>query len=179
MAELRHWRKVCPRIVTVFPGDVVKCDHAIGSESTLALQLSVGKFEKTLSGSLKGLRIGSNGTGYDIVDPSLFSLVYGRSRIVVAHRRAETLGDCIEKWSGLGVTLPRRKKPQLLRTRVAHKTASYNAKPKRPIPPDMSGYDAYSVKFQWLPCEVDISGASARFVCSYAFFSIALANTLY
>jgi hypothetical protein len=72
---------------------------------------------------------GSDGKVLDLVHPSLFPLVYGRSRIL--RDKVVGLHDCIER-SGEGETIP-------LVTAFANESS-------------------FSGDFQWLPCDVDISG---------------------
>lgn len=73
----------------------------------------------------------------DLVPPSLFPLVYGRSRILPDSLVG--LEDCIKRcWEG--ETVP------VLCANGGAKTGSY------------------SKKFQWLPCEIDISGSAAKYV---------------
>ncbi|TFK36202.1 hypothetical protein BDQ12DRAFT_725247 [Crucibulum laeve] len=90
---------------------------------------------------------GSGERVLDLVHPSLFPLVYGRSRIL--KESVTSLDDCIER-CGEGEVIP---VPPRDRKAKAEKV-------------DDDGFDAnfkwlsnpYSRRFQWLPCEVDISG---------------------
>lgn len=71
---------------------------------------------------------GSNGQVLDLVHPSLFPLVYGRSRILPASTC--NLSDCIQS-IGLGEVVPR--------------------------PDAKVDDDLWSPRFQWLPCDVSFS----------------------
>ncbi|KAF9527132.1 hypothetical protein CPB83DRAFT_895559 [Crepidotus variabilis] len=132
-----------PQSIIVFPGDVVKSDIAVSSQMKLLLQRAVKTFEGAIPESARDWHPGSNGKVWDLVHPSLFPLVYGRSR-VLSGENTTSLSDCIER-CGEGVVLPILPK----------KEAKYWF--------DFCGLSAYSNKFQWLPCEVDISGENARF----------------
>lgn len=79
----------------------------------------------------------------DLVHPSLVPLVYGKSRILPVGSDITTLDNCIQR-CGEGEHLPELKE--------TWPTADYDAE------------DSYSGKFQWLPCEVDISGKSPKYV---------------
>ncbi|KAJ3502518.1 hypothetical protein NMY22_g18557 [Coprinellus aureogranulatus] len=119
--------------IQVFPGDVYKSDSAISEEVKAALQEAVRPLED-VQDHQKDWHPGSDGKVLDLVHPSLFPLIYGVSRILPIGARATTLDDCIER-CGEGEVIP--------------------ALQHRPSP-------QYSPKFQWLPCEVDISGDKAR-----------------
>ncbi|TFK72606.1 hypothetical protein BDN72DRAFT_815682 [Pluteus cervinus] len=79
---------------------------------------------------------GSDNQILDLVHPSLFPLLYGTSKILPDS--LTTLEDCVKR-CGEGVVVP---------------------------VPDGPQNRWYSEKFQWLPCEVDISGEQAK-ITSY------------
>ncbi|TFK72608.1 hypothetical protein BDN72DRAFT_762917 [Pluteus cervinus] len=79
---------------------------------------------------------GSDDQVLDLVHPSLFPLVYGTSRILPDS--LTTLEDCVKR-CGEGVIVP--------------------------VPNSLQN-NFYSEKFQWLPCEVDVSGDQAK-ITSY------------
>ncbi|KAF8202926.1 hypothetical protein BJ912DRAFT_1018769 [Pholiota molesta] len=123
--------------VVVYNGDVVKSDTALSPEFKEELQQAIKTFETKIPEKLRDWHPGSDGKVWDLVHPSLFPLVYGRTR------------DCIDK-CGQGTV-----------TKIPPERESVE------IGQDYGGGKApYSRKFQWLPCEVDISGNETR-ITSY------------
>ncbi|KAF8864890.1 hypothetical protein BDZ45DRAFT_613502 [Acephala macrosclerotiorum] len=120
--------------ISVYNGDVVKSDDAVPESIKLRLREQVRKLENVPE-KYKDWHPGSNGQVLDLVHPSLFPLIYGQSRVV--ENELIDLKGCIES-SGKGNTIPL---------------------PKEEIPRFVQRYSLqpYSKKFQWLPCEVDIS----------------------
>ena len=153
--ELRYKATLVPEApaspppLVVYNGDVVKSDTAVSKELKTALQDAVKVFQNKVPERLKDWHPGSEEKVWDLVHPSLFPLIYGRTR-VLANGETTTLEDCIErcgqgelsKVPPLGETF----QPTLYRwdTQFGHK--------------------AFSTKFQWLPCEVDISSEEAKCV---------------
>lgn len=91
----------------------------------------------------------------DLVHPSLFPLLYGRSRIL--KDGSVTLKDC-EKFAGKGEIMPVPKEEDLVVERF----------------PGLSGWGwrnakqhFYSKKFQWLPCEVNFTDDDSCKITSY------------
>lgn len=123
--------------VYALPGDIYKSDTAISNELKLALQEAIRPLEDVPE-SQKDWHPGSDGKVLDLVHPSLFPLIYGASKVLPVGSKATTLEDCI-KLIGHGEPLP---KPE-----------SHWHVPK-----------CCSKNFQWLPCEVDISGEKPRSV---------------
>ncbi|KAJ2933492.1 hypothetical protein H1R20_g3577, partial [Candolleomyces eurysporus] len=122
--------------IRVYNGDVYKSDTAVSGETKLALQKAVRVLEN-IPAAQKDWHPGSDGKVLDLVHPSLFPLIYGTSKILPIGAPMTTLEDCIKR-CGEGEVLP---------------------DPKTEIPNlDVDDEDARSAKFQWLPCEVDISG---------------------
>jgi len=134
-------------LISVYDADVVKSDRAI-PESLRSSLLSAVKVLENVPDIQKDWHPGSDEKVLDLVHPSLFPLVYGKSRIIEEGK--VTLENCIDN-CGEGKILP--------------------------IPPegetDSSGPDSrrhympyntlsYSRKFQWLPCNVAITGGGAR-----------------
>lgn len=151
MASLRSASPEAPPPIVVFNGNVVKSDTAVSIGLKDALKEAVNKFQEAIPEKLKDGHSGSDETVLDLVDPSLCPLVYGRTRILSEGRRT-TLDDCIEL-CGHGEILD--------------------------VPPD--GHDTerfendwdpscyldrkvFNTKFQWLPCEVEISDESSKSV---------------
>ncbi|KAF8816713.1 hypothetical protein BYT27DRAFT_7229884 [Phlegmacium glaucopus] len=126
--------------IFVFNGDVFKSDNAVSAELKKALQENVpGSHEKV----------------WDLVHPSLFPLVYGRTR-VLSDGETTTLEDCIQRCGKGEVTsIP----IETLGQSFHPGTRSWYNYFRRLTHP-------YSDKFQCLPCEVDISEDQAR-ITSY------------
>jgi len=119
----------------VYNGDVYKSDAALSSGFKERLQDAVIEFEASIPEDKKDWHPNTDDKVWDLVHPSLFPVLYGRSRVLPGDA---TLGldDCISR-CGEGVILPG---PPLS---------------EAPTP-------ICSRAFQWLPCEVDISGPKAR-----------------
>jgi hypothetical protein len=123
--------------VTVYNGDVVKSDSKVPNSLKEALRTAVRPLEDIREKDVD-YHPGSDGKVIDLVHPSLFPLMYDRSRIL----RDKTIGieDCFQSM-GLGEVL--RKDFSLYN----HPGGGLPRLARRP----------YSNDFQWLPCEVDIS----------------------
>jgi hypothetical protein len=139
ISELRFRAKGHPNspngAIRVYNGDVYKSDTAISEETKLALQKAVRILED-VPAAQKDWHPGSDGKVLDLVHPSLFPLIFGTSKILPIGAPVATLEDCIKRCGeGEVVPDPNSETPGL----------------------DVHDEDAYSAKFQWLPCEVDIS----------------------
>ncbi|TFK62410.1 hypothetical protein BDN72DRAFT_827517 [Pluteus cervinus] len=125
--------------IVVFNGDVVKSDTIVPEYLRLPLVDAVKPLED-VPANFQDWHPGSDDKVLDLVHPSLYPLVYGHSRILPYDTTA--LGDCVSR-SGEGETI---------------------------LDPDSNGgsrrYDPYSNRFQWLPCEVDLSSGPPR-ITSY------------
>ncbi|KAF8971372.1 hypothetical protein BDZ97DRAFT_1237314 [Flammula alnicola] len=143
-----------PPPIIIYNGDVVKSDAALSTEFKQALQQAVAKFESSIPDKFKDWHPGSDEKVWDLVHPSLFPLVYGRTR-VLENGETTTLDDCIERCGqGKVAEVP----PEDATTEIgADQGPSWQPNPLR---------KPYSAKFQWLPCEVDISGEEAK-ITSY------------
>ena len=142
--ELRYKASLIPEghappPIVVFNGDVVKSDTALPLEFKSALQTAVNAFEAQIPENLKDWHPGSDRKVWDLVHPSLFPLVYGRTR-VLGNGETTDLTDCVER-CGQG---------EILHHAIA---AIEGPKPT---------FGSEDVKFQWLPCEVDISQDTAK-----------------
>ncbi|KAH6891805.1 hypothetical protein BKA70DRAFT_1326180 [Coprinopsis sp. MPI-PUGE-AT-0042] len=150
IAELRHRAQSFANspngAVFVYNGDVFKSDSAVPEEARLALEEHVRPLED-VPDKLKDWHPGSDGKVLDLVHPSLFPLIYGRTKVLPVGAKVTSLQaqDCVKR-CGEGVAIRPPKRP---------KTYGFGE-------PE----EAYSTKFQWLPCEVDISGEKAR-ILSY------------
>src|SRR4051794_10342539 len=106
IAELRYKAENFKKsgAVKVYEGDVVKSDIAVSSSTQAALQAAVKELEDVPE-NYKDYHPGSDGKVLDLVHPSLFPLIYGRSRIL--SDRIIGLDDCIES-CGAGQVIPVR-----------------------------------------------------------------------
>ncbi|KAJ2920869.1 hypothetical protein H1R20_g16227, partial [Candolleomyces eurysporus] len=127
--------------IAVFNGKVVKSDHAVPEGVKLALQSAIKPLE-SVPEAQNDWHPGSNGQVLGLIHPSLYPLVYGKTKILPAGSQVTTLEDCISR-CGEGGVIPT---PVAKGNRVHYDSMSCDT------------YDPYSTKFQWLPCEVDISG---------------------
>ncbi|KAJ6013642.1 hypothetical protein N7540_008233, partial [Penicillium herquei] len=118
---------------TVFDMGVVKSDTAIPEELRRALVNAVFHLEDVLDEE-KDYHPGTDEKVLDLVHPSLFPLVYGRTRILPD--RTINLENCLGN-VGQGELLPN---PEMNEGRLR-------------------GIKRYSNKFQWLPCDVSLNAA--------------------
>lgn len=130
--------------VSIFHGDVVKADNCIPVDLKNALRAAVAVLED-IPDQRKDWHPGSNDTVLDLVHPSLYPLTYGLTRIVPDG--VVDLEARLTK-SGDGKTIP-----------VPPETATYPTFLHRWMNIEQK---LYSARFQWLPCDVDISGEAPR-----------------
>lgn len=127
----------------VFSGNIVRSDEAISRLLKRNLQLAVKPLEHIPKPD-RDWRPGWKKVVLDLVQPSLFPLVYGTSKILDVGEKVTNLDDCVTR-CGQGKQVKMKEVPPMVTGDVA---------------------EAYSTTFQWLPCEVDISGDEAKFVPS-------------
>ncbi|KIM39109.1 hypothetical protein M413DRAFT_447453 [Hebeloma cylindrosporum] len=147
----------CPPPLVVYNGDVVKSDTAVSTELKASLQHAVKVFQDKVPERLKDWHPGSNEKVWDLVHPSLFPLIYGRTR-VLTNGETTTLEDCIKR-CGQGEIAEVPPEEQTVEAR-ANSGSGYTWQP------DYHIQNPFSAKFQWLPCEVDISSQEAK-ITSY------------
>jgi len=150
--ELRYKAKIFKETgaVSVYNGDVAKSDIAISDDVKHSLRAAVRPLEE-IPEVYKDYHPGSDGKVLDLVHPSLFPLIYGKSRVL----DGELIGldNCIES-AGKGVIVPI---PSDIDTGLDRKGSStYGWGPAA---------KPYSKNFQWLPCEVDISADDGTVKC--------------
>ncbi|RXW20552.1 hypothetical protein EST38_g5302 [Candolleomyces aberdarensis] len=144
------------RAIVVYDGNVVKSDDAVPSTVKLALQDAV-KFVEDVPDKLKDWHPGSDKKVLDLVHPSLFPLIYGRTKVLKIGEKVVGLHDCVSR-CGEG---------EVLRN-DADNPPEANTKPRGYNSWNRSAHvRAYSLKYQWLPCEVDISGQDGARIVSY------------
>ncbi|KAJ2912666.1 hypothetical protein MD484_g7746, partial [Candolleomyces efflorescens] len=140
--------------IVVFNGKVVKSDHAVPEAVKVALQNAIKPLE-SVPEAQKDWHPGSDGKVLDLVHPSLYPLVYGKTKVLPVGSQVVTLENCISR-CGEG---------EPLRTPIRATVPEQDAKVYYGyMLSDI--YDPYSTKFQWLPCDVDISGDRPR-ILSY------------
>ncbi|PGG98755.1 hypothetical protein AJ79_08775 [Helicocarpus griseus UAMH5409] len=144
--ELRYKTRIFREygLVDVFNGGVVKSDTAIPRSVSQSLRAGVRKLEDVPE-DLKDYHPSTDKKVIDLVHPSLFPLVYGRSRIM----REKLLGldDCIAS-CGLGETIM---VPNDRYTLFDEKLLDARS----PVGDRFWEDKLYSQKFQWLPCNVE------------------------
>lgn len=161
ISELRHKATffaaslASPPPIIVYDGNVIKSDFAVSQELKLELQRAVIAFEERIPERLKDWHPNSEEKVWDLVHPSLFPLVYGRTR-VLANGETTSLEDFVHR-CGQGEIVP---------VPDAADTQEFIGKLHLWISDDLK--NPFSAKFQWLPSEVDISGDEARYsnLCS-------------
>ena len=123
-----------------YSATVIKSDKLFSEDLRQALIKAVVPLENVKEAE-KDWHPGSDGKVLDLVHPSLYPLVYGRSRIL-SDRRIN-VQNCLQH-CGMGETLP------LPDSSLMHNDLSIEA-------PEL-----FSQKFQWLPCDVVLDGPRAR-----------------
>lgn len=130
---------VCDGAAAVF-----KTDTALDDAITQRLKAEVAKLEN-VDEEHKDWHPGSNEQVLDLVHPSLWPLVYGKTRIL--KDRELTIADALDAW-GSGEVVPKVEAP--LRK---ERTWGFDYETDRLLSHD----------FQWLPAEVDIVDGKATF----------------
>jgi hypothetical protein len=143
VAELRYKAKLFrdSGAVPVYAGDVVKSDSAVSIHLKAALQDAVRELED-IREVYKDYHPGSDQKVLDLVHPSLFPLIYGRTRVLSDH--IISLEECV-KSCGKGAVIPVRRTDE---TGLDSKGSLYHRHNVMPSP--------YSTKFQWLPGDIAI-----------------------
>jgi hypothetical protein len=124
----------------------VKSDLAIPKGTQESLKAAARKLENILEVS-KDYHPGSDGKVLDLVHPSLLPLIYGQSRIL--EDSLVGLGESLES-IGKGKVVPIPPVEETVLDKKASNLSPQNKWKASPPP--------YSRNFQWLPCDVDISG---------------------
>ncbi|PGH23321.1 hypothetical protein AJ80_02573 [Polytolypa hystricis UAMH7299] len=133
--------------ISVYNGDVVKSDTAVSESIRQALKAAVASLEN-VPDDQKDYHPGSSGQVLDLVHPSLFPLVYGRSRIV--SDRSLNVEEGVTK-CGLGDVIPVPPEHEIELV-GANRHSRFENHIRRP----------YSQTFQWLPCDVSFSAPVSK-----------------
>ncbi|KAG6838702.1 hypothetical protein H0H87_002471, partial [Tephrocybe sp. NHM501043] len=138
IGELQYKAKIFEETaaVSVFNGDVVKSDTIVPVSLKEALKAAVAPLEQ-VPARLQDWHPGSDGKVLDLVHPSLYPLIYGRSRVLP--NTTVGLDNCIDE-SGQGETIAVPTRERF----VFYDYTGYGAQP-------------FSHQFQWLPCDVALS----------------------
>jgi hypothetical protein len=118
-------------LVTSYDGDIVKSDVAIPESLKLALRDAAARLED-IPENEKDWHPGSDDQVLDLVHPSLFPLLYGKTRVVID--KPLTADEGIAR-TGEGETIP------AVVPETSDRTGVWNNQ-------------QWSDHFQWLPCEV-------------------------
>jgi hypothetical protein len=140
--ELRYKAKIFneANAVSLYNGDVVKSDSKVPKSLKEALKSAVSPLER-IPDVYKDYHPGSDNKVIDLVHPSLFPLIYGRSRILPD--KLVGLDNCLEM-IGLGNIIPVPPEKESQHDAFPHQYSATGS--------------PYSRKYQWLPCEVEFSG---------------------
>lgn len=145
--ELRYKAKKFQEtgIITAYDGDIVKSDTVIPPSLRNDLKVAVAPLEDVPE-VYRDWHPGSSNTVLDLVHPSLFPVIYGRTKIL--KDTLVGLDDCVRR-CGDGVTLgvPPSEEALQYRPNLWGRVIFQN-----------SLQDPYSRKYQWLPCEVVFEG---------------------
>ncbi|EAU86432.1 hypothetical protein CC1G_05426 [Coprinopsis cinerea okayama7 len=153
IAELRHKARSFQNspngAIVVYNGNVVKSDTAVSPETKTALQKAVEPLEN-VPDQQKDWHPGSDEQVLDLVHPSLFPLVYKKTKVLPVGAKVTSLEDCIKRCGeGAPVSVvDEAPEPWVRRSGASGATTPW------------------SDKFQWLPCEVDVSADRAN-ILSY------------
>ncbi|KAF7979075.1 hypothetical protein HWV62_43573 [Athelia sp. TMB] len=148
--ELRYKSKLFKDtgLVVAYDGNVVKSDNIVSEELRLALKSAAAPLEQIPS-VYRDWHPGSNEMVLDLVHPSLFPVVYGKTRILKGS--TTNLDNCVELCGeGEILSVPPPTKP--IKPLSGHR-------PARPEP--------YSRNFQWLPCQVAFTERDEVKITSY------------
>ena len=153
--ELRYKAKIFndTGAICVFNGDVVKSDIAILETTKEALQAAARSLAD-IPEVYKDYHPGSDGLVLDLVHPSLFPLIYGRTRVL--DDSLIGLDECTKN-CGKGIVVPIRPDTET----VVDRGAGFRILDSTVRP--------YGKNFQWLPCDIDISkdDGRARYILSW------------
>ena len=125
----------------------IKSDKLIPEDLKEALKAAAAAFEN-VPASHRDWHPGSDEKVLDLVHPSLWPLLYGRSRILADKRI--TVDDCLQ-YCGTGEVIPIPSDEEIDSRRVKWLNTPVSC---------------LSQKFQWLPCDVELMGGNAK-ITSY------------
>ncbi|KAF2474944.1 uncharacterized protein BDR25DRAFT_280572 [Lindgomyces ingoldianus] len=126
---------------------VIKTDSTIPAPIKEALKKAVARLEN-VPATQKDWHPGSDDKVLDLVHPSLFPLVYGRSRVLPTS--TTTLEDCLQN-IGKGEIVA---KPQNTDDALENLTWGIFSIPRK--------IELWSTRYQWLPCNISFRDGNAR-----------------
>ncbi|KXN81965.1 hypothetical protein AN958_03373 [Leucoagaricus sp. SymC.cos] len=149
LEELKYKAEVYKKtgVVSLFHGDVVKSDAAIPNDLQAALKAAVVPLEN-VPDDKKDWHPGSDDMVLDLVHPSLYPLIYGLSRIITREKLDLAAGISS---SGTGDIIP---VPGQGETGCNYRIDRW----------DRNITAAFSRRYQWLPCDVDIAEDTPNYV---------------
>ncbi|KAL4819753.1 hypothetical protein BDW67DRAFT_123132 [Aspergillus spinulosporus] len=134
-------------IVTAFDPGVVKSDTAIPQDLQEELRAAVKSLEE-ISDEEKDYHPGSDMKVVDLVHPSLFPLVYGRTRVLCD--KVIGIDNCFDSvGQGTVIKIDQNTEPSRMGRRGLHRM------------------NKYSDRFQWLPCNVEFGPNGECQIASY------------
>ncbi|KAJ5289038.1 hypothetical protein N7478_002068 [Penicillium angulare] len=149
-----QWKKSCLEkngYLEVFE-NVIKSDTAISKELQDALKGAVNLLEDVLEDQ-KDYHPGSDDKVLDLVHPSLFPVLYGKTRVLPD--KILGIEDCLD-YIGEGEVLPTPPDSE-------SEVNSSDKRRRRGLPK----LPMLSMKFQWMPCDIDISKDGECRILSY------------
>lgn len=141
-------------LVRVFDVGVVKSDTAVSKELQQALKESVNRLEN-IPEDQKDYHPGSDNKVVNLVNPSLFPVVYGQTRVLA--NSTIGLDDCVSS-VGRGDLIPVPSSENCCLPTEYNDFRSNVAEMKTPV---------FSEKFQWLPCDVEFTHDTGCRIVSY------------
>lgn len=142
-AELYEKTKLIP--VMDYSACVLKSDSLVPQTLFDALRRAVAPLENVPE-DRRDWHPGSDGKVLDLVHPSLWPLIYGRSRVLplgTLLSRQDALASC-----GTGRVLARPKKAEAARGKLSHGSV---------LDPERARIPSISENYQWLPCDVVVT----------------------
>ncbi|KAF2280444.1 uncharacterized protein EI97DRAFT_439458 [Westerdykella ornata] len=127
---------------------ILKSDNAVDAELNAALRSAVRPLED-VPDVKKDWHPGSDGKVLDLVHPSLFPLIYGRSRILP--NSVVSLDDCVKR-IGEGEVIPQPTQSTIQKVRTRQR---------------IKEWEVWSKNFQWLPCNVTFPDGKNASIESY------------
>ncbi|KAK1223167.1 hypothetical protein PQX77_013960 [Marasmius sp. AFHP31] len=152
--------------VTVLDSEaaIVKSDTAIPTDLAEELKAAVKPLEQ-VPNHQKDWHPGSNEKVLDLVHPSLYPLMYGKSRVIPFGRLS--LSDCLER-CGEGVVVPKPGKDEIAMGNDDRYLLNGSARADTRWGSDnVKVMDYWSDSYQWLPSEVKFRGDDEVAITSY------------
>ncbi|KAJ8073725.1 hypothetical protein AAF712_003212 [Marasmius tenuissimus] len=167
IAELRdkaaHFVQTGRVIVLDNSAGIVKSDTAIPTHLAEELKTAVRPLED-VPNHHKDWHPGSNEKVLDLVHPSLYPLMYGRSRVIPSGRLS--LSDCIAR-CGEGVVIPKPNQDEIALRGNNRYLPNGSPRADTRWASRASVMDYWSDSYQWLPSEIEFRGDDEVEITSY------------